>query len=68
VFRGALDAGARAITEAMKVAAARAIAGIVADDELRPDYIVPSVFDRRVAPAVARAVQDAAEHDAGATG
>ena len=68
VFRGALDAEARAITEAMKVAAARAIAGIVADDELRPDYIVPSVFDRKVAPAVARAVQDAAEHDADATG
>jgi malate dehydrogenase (oxaloacetate-decarboxylating) len=68
VFRGALDAGARAITEAMKVAAARAIAGIVADDELRPDYIVPSVFDRKVAPAVARAVQEAAEQDAGATG
>ncbi|HZD01766.1 MAG TPA: NAD-dependent malic enzyme [Actinomycetes bacterium] len=68
VFRGALDAGARAITEAMKVAAARAIAGRVADDELRPDYIVPSVFDRNVAPAVARAVQEAAEHDVGATG
>jgi malate dehydrogenase (oxaloacetate-decarboxylating) len=68
VFRGALDAGARAITEAMKVAAARAIASCVADDELRPDYIVPSVFDRHVAPAVAQAVQDAAEHDAGATG
>jgi malate dehydrogenase (oxaloacetate-decarboxylating) len=68
VFRGALDAGARAITEAMKVAAARAIASCVADEELRPDYIVPSVFDRHVAPAVAQAVQDAAEHDAGATG
>src|SRR6266540_1069946 len=68
VFRGALDAGARAITEAMKVAAARAIASIVHDDELRPDYIVPSVFDRNVSPAVARAVQDAAEHDAAATG
>jgi malate dehydrogenase (oxaloacetate-decarboxylating) len=68
VFRGALDAEARAITEAMKVAAARAIATIVADDELRPDYIVPSVFDRKVAPAVARAVKEAAEHDVGATG
>jgi malate dehydrogenase (oxaloacetate-decarboxylating) len=68
VFRGALDAGARAITETMKVAAARAIAGRVADDELRPDYIVPSVFDRKVASAVARAVQDAAEHDVDATG
>jgi len=60
MFRGALDADARAITEPMKVAAARAIAGIVADDELRPDYIVPSVFDKAVAPAVARAVQEAA--------
>jgi malate dehydrogenase (oxaloacetate-decarboxylating) len=59
VFRGALDADARAITEPMKVAAARAIAGIVADDELRPDYIVPSVFDKAVAPAVARAVREA---------
>jgi malate dehydrogenase (oxaloacetate-decarboxylating) len=61
VFRGALDAGARSITEAMKVAAARAIAGCVHDDELRPDYIVPSVFDRAVAPAVADAVRHAAE-------
>jgi malate dehydrogenase (oxaloacetate-decarboxylating) len=60
VFRGALDAGAHAITEAMKVAAARAIAARVADDELRPDYIVPSVFDRGVAPAVAGAVRQAA--------
>jgi malate dehydrogenase (oxaloacetate-decarboxylating) len=49
----------------MKVAAARAIAGIVADDELRPDYIVPSVFDRNVAPAVARSVQEAAARDRG---
>jgi malate dehydrogenase (oxaloacetate-decarboxylating) len=63
VFRGALDAGARGISEAMKVAAARAIAGRVHDDELRPDYIVPSVFDRAVAPAVADAVRQAAETD-----
>jgi malate dehydrogenase (oxaloacetate-decarboxylating) len=61
VFRGALDAGARTITEAMKVAAARAIAARVHDDELRPDYIVPSVFDRGVAPGVAEAVRHAAE-------
>jgi malate dehydrogenase (oxaloacetate-decarboxylating) len=61
VFRGALDAGARTISEAMKVAAARAIAARVADDELRPDYIVPSVFDRGVAPGVAAAVRQAAE-------
>jgi len=63
VFRGALDAGARHITEAMEVAAAEAIAGMVADDELRPDYIVPSVFDRGVSPAVARAVQEATERE-----
>jgi malate dehydrogenase (oxaloacetate-decarboxylating) len=60
VFRGALDARARQIAEPMKVAAARAIAACVHDDELRPDYIVPSVFDRAVAPAVAAAVQAAA--------
>ncbi|MFL6218830.1 MAG: NAD-dependent malic enzyme [Actinomycetes bacterium] len=63
VFRGALDAGAPAITEAMKVAAARAIAACVHDDELRPDYIVPSVFDRAVAPGVAAAVRQAAGED-----
>ena len=68
VFRGALDAEARTITEAMKVAAARAIAACVADDELRPDYIVPSVFDRHVAPAVALAVQEAAERGVDAAG
>src|ERR671910_1026146 len=60
VFRGALDAGAHTISEPMKVAAARAIAARVHDDELRPDYIVPSVFDRGVAPAVAAAVREAA--------
>jgi malate dehydrogenase (oxaloacetate-decarboxylating) len=61
VFRGALDAEAREITEEMEVAAAEAIAGRVADDELRPEYIVPSVFDRGVAPAVAEAVREAAD-------
>jgi len=55
VFRGALDARATRITEAMKVAAAEAIAGVVAD-ELRPDQIMPSPLDPRVAPAVAAAV------------
>jgi malate dehydrogenase (oxaloacetate-decarboxylating) len=49
----------------MKVAAARAIAARVHDDELRPDYIVPSVFDRGVAPAVADAVRHAADAGAG---
>ena len=56
IFRGALDVRARAITEEMKMAAARAIAAIVAEDELREDYIIPSVFNRDVAPAVAAAV------------
>src|SRR6201992_3812495 len=56
VFRGALDVRATRITEPMKTAAARAIADIVSDDELREDYIIPSVFNREVAPAVAAAV------------
>jgi len=60
IFRGALDVRARAITEEMKMAAARAIAAIVEDDELREDYIIPSVFNRDVAPAVAAAVADQA--------
>ncbi|MBJ7452239.1 MAG: NADP-dependent malic enzyme [Blastococcus sp.] len=55
VFRGAIDAGATSITEEMKLAAAEAIAGVVGDD-LRPDHIVPSPLDRRVALAVAEAV------------
>jgi len=59
VFRGALDAGATRITEAMKIAAAEAIASVVADT-LTPDAIVPSPLDPRVAPAVAAAVAAAA--------
>lgn len=60
VFRGALDAGARRITEKMKVAAAEAIFSVVGDD-LAADYIVPSPLDPRVGPAVAAAVAAAAE-------
>jgi malate dehydrogenase (oxaloacetate-decarboxylating) len=56
VFRGALDVRATRITEAMKMAAARAIADIVSPEELREDYIIPSVFNRDVASAVAGAV------------
>jgi len=56
LFRGALDVRAATITEEMKLAAARAIAAIVTDEELREDYIIPSVFNRDVAPAVAEAV------------
>jgi malate dehydrogenase (oxaloacetate-decarboxylating) len=59
VFRGALDSRARNISERMKVAAARAIADVVREDELHPTYIIPSVFNANVAPAVAAAVTDA---------
>jgi malate dehydrogenase (oxaloacetate-decarboxylating) len=52
-----LDARATAITEPMKLAAARAIAGVVGPDELHPSYIIPSVFNPDVAPAVAEAVR-----------
>jgi malate dehydrogenase (oxaloacetate-decarboxylating) len=61
VFRGALDARATAITEEMKLAAARGIASTVADEELDEDYIIPSVFNREVAREVAAAVRDVAE-------
>jgi malate dehydrogenase (oxaloacetate-decarboxylating) len=60
VFRGALDAGARRITEQMKVAAAEAIFSVVGDD-LAADHIVPSPLDPRVGPAVAAAVAAAAQ-------
>jgi hypothetical protein len=55
-LRGLLDAGAHKITNEALVAAAHAIAGVVSDDALSPIYIVPSVFDEAVAPAVADAV------------
>jgi len=60
IFRGALDAGAPRITEEMKLAAAHGIAEVVAPEDLSEDYIIPSVFDRDVAPAVAQAVVDEA--------
>jgi malate dehydrogenase (oxaloacetate-decarboxylating) len=61
IFRGAFDVRARAITEEMKLAAARGIASVVADDELDEDYIIPSVFNRDVARLVAAAVAEVAE-------
>ena len=61
IFRGALDVRATEITEEMKLAAAHAIAAVVAPEELGPEYIVPSVFNRDVVPAVASAVAEAAE-------
>ena len=60
VFRGALDVRAYSITSAMEIAAAHALANVISDDERSADYIVPSVFDRTVAPTVARAVAEAA--------
>jgi malate dehydrogenase (oxaloacetate-decarboxylating) len=60
IFRGAMDVRAPSITEEMKMAAARAIAEIVDESELREDYIIPSVFNRDVAPAVAAAVANEA--------
>ena len=64
IFRGALACRAARINEEMKLAAANAIAGIITDAELHPEYIVPSVFDKRVAEAVAREVE-AAAHNTG---
>jgi malate dehydrogenase (oxaloacetate-decarboxylating) len=64
IFRGALDVRASDVTEEMKLAAAHAIAGVVKDEELVADYVIPSVFDRNVAPAVAEAVGEAA-HSSG---
>jgi malate dehydrogenase (oxaloacetate-decarboxylating) len=60
IFRGALACRASRINEQMKLAAAHAIAGLITDAELHPEYIVPSVFDKRVAEAVARDVEEAA--------
>ena len=63
IFRGALDAGATRVTENMKLAAARAIANSVGDEDLKPDFVVPSVFDRAVPLQVAEAVAAAAVAD-----
>lgn len=61
IFRGALDVRARDINDEMKLAAAYAIAGLISEADLRPDYVIPSPFDERVAPAVAKAVAKAAQ-------
>lgn len=60
IFRGALDVRATHINEQMKMAAAEAIASLIKEDELRPDYVIPAPFDVRVAPCVAAAVAKAA--------
>jgi malate dehydrogenase (oxaloacetate-decarboxylating) len=63
IFRGALDAGAPRITEEMKLAAAKGIAEVVTEDDLSEDYIIPSVFNRDVAPRVAQAVVEEARRE-----
>ena len=60
IFRGTFDCMARTINDEMKLAAAEALAGIITDEELSPDYIIPKAFDPRVRPAIAEAVADAA--------
>ncbi len=61
VFRGAFDVRAKDINDEMKIAAAEALAGLITDDELSPDYIIPKAFDKRVGPAVAKAVAETAK-------
>ncbi|HIS64690.1 MAG TPA: NAD-dependent malic enzyme [Candidatus Avoscillospira avistercoris] len=60
IFRGTFDVRASDINEEMKMAAAKALADLITDEELNPDYIIPAAFDKRVGPAVAKAVADAA--------
>ncbi|MCI9430960.1 MAG: NAD-dependent malic enzyme, partial [Oscillospiraceae bacterium] len=60
IFRGTFDVRASDINEEMKVAAARALAELISDGELSADYIIPKAFDKRVGPAVAKAVAEAA--------
>ena len=60
IFRGTFDVRASDINEEMKMAAADALAGLISDDELSADYIIPAAFDKRVGPAVAKAVAEAA--------
>lgn len=61
VFRGAFDVRAKDINDEMKIAAAEALASLITDEELSPDYIIPKAFDKRVGPAVAKAVAEAAK-------
>ncbi|MGL6065826.1 MAG: malic enzyme-like NAD(P)-binding protein, partial [Cetobacterium sp.] len=57
IFRGALDAKAKKITEEMKIAAAVGIAKLVSDEELNPEFVIPNAFDKRVAAVVADEVK-----------
>ena len=60
VFRGTFDVRARDINDEMKIAAANALSNLISDEELSPEYIIPKAFDKRVGPAVAKAVAQAA--------
>ena len=60
IFRGTFDVRASDINEEMKMAAAKALADLISDEELNADYIIPAAFDKRVGPAVAAAVAQAA--------
>jgi malate dehydrogenase (oxaloacetate-decarboxylating) len=60
IFRGALEARSTDIDDAMKLAAAQALANLVGPEELQEEYVIPSLFDRRVAETVAQATRDAA--------
>ena len=60
VFRGAFDVRASDINDEMKLAAAQALADLISEEELSEDYIIPKAFDKRVGPAVAKAVAEAA--------
>ena len=60
IFRGTFDVRASDINDEMKIAAADALANLITDEELSPEYIIPKAFDKRVGPAVAKAVADAA--------
>ena len=61
IFRGAFDVRAKDINDEMKIAAADALAGLITEEELNPDYIIPKAFDKRVGPAVAKAVANRPE-------
>jgi len=66
IFRGALDVQAKEINLPMKLAASRALAGVIPDNALNEEYIIPSVFDKKVVPAVAKAVSQAAQESGAA--
>ena len=61
IFRGAFDVRAKEINDEMKLAASEALANLIADEELSPEYLIPKAFDKRVGPAVAKAVAEAAK-------